>query len=153
MTRPFPFIIFLIRKIYTLLYAMEVQNRKEVKTNMTAKRTITMGLCQGRHDLPEVDGYVFGTEVNPLDVSGLYETAYAAIPDCDQMDLYVTGLTVALGAVISVCTVRNIGLTLHHYDRSTGSYYPQTILRVERCPFCGQTIMANSYYCPVCGSN
>ena len=115
--------------------------------------TIRLGLCRGRHELPEVNGYVFDTEVNPLDVSGLYETAYKAIPECKQVDLYVTGLTVALGAVIRVCTVRNIGLTLYHYDRESGSYYPQTIITVEVCPFCKQRVMADGYYCPNCGSN
>lgn len=41
--------------------------------------------------------------------------------------LYVTGLTVATVAVINVCIRVGISLTLMHYNRDTGSYYPQDV--------------------------
>lgn len=42
--------------------------------------------------------------------------------------LYVTGLSVALVAVINACIRVGIGLTLMHYNRDTGNYYPQDVL-------------------------
>lgn len=42
--------------------------------------------------------------------------------------LYVTGLTVATVAVINVCMGVGIPLTLMHYDRDRGDYYPQEVM-------------------------
>lgn len=42
--------------------------------------------------------------------------------------LYVTGLSVALTAVINVCQCNDIALTLMHYDQGTGDYYPQEVM-------------------------
>lgn len=42
--------------------------------------------------------------------------------------IYVTGLTVALVAVINVCLRVGISLTLMHFNRATGDYYPQGVL-------------------------
>ena len=41
--------------------------------------------------------------------------------------LYVTGLGVALVAAINACLRVGISITLMHYDRDTGSYYPQDV--------------------------
>ena len=41
--------------------------------------------------------------------------------------IYVTGLTVALVAVINACLRVGISVTLMHYNRDTGSYYPQDV--------------------------
>lgn len=45
-----------------------------------------------------------------------------------RCNLYVTGLTVATVAVINVCREEGIDLTLYHYDRESGSYYPQKVV-------------------------
>lgn len=42
--------------------------------------------------------------------------------------LYVTGLSVALVAVINACMRVGISLTLMHFNRETGDYYPQDVL-------------------------
>lgn len=42
--------------------------------------------------------------------------------------LYVTGLTVATVAVINVCLHVGISLTLMHFNKETGDYYPQDVL-------------------------
>lgn len=42
--------------------------------------------------------------------------------------LYVTGLSVALTAVINVCQRNDIALTLMHYDQGNGGYYPQEVM-------------------------
>jgi hypothetical protein len=115
--------------------------------------TYKLGLCNGRHQLPEVDGYVYGTEVNPMDFTEMELTANESIPaDADHIDLYVTGLTAATLAVVKVCECRAINLTCWHYDREQGNYQPQQIFRGFRpCPFCGYRHLGD--WCPNCGAN
>lgn len=111
------------------------------------------GLCQGRHDIPGVDTYIFGNEVDPLDTEGLRKQAYHAIPkDATSITLYVTGLSVALLAVVDVCFARQISLTAMHYDRNSNSYYRQIVLDYVQCPFCHRPNSRYDYYCPHCGS-
>ena len=40
-----------------------------------------------------------------------------------ELDLYVTGLTVALIEVINFCNLYSVGLVLHHYDKLLDIYY------------------------------
>lgn len=44
-----------------------------------------------------------------------------------SVDLYVTGLTVALIAALNVCRAEGISVTLWHFNRATGRYYPQQV--------------------------
>lgn len=50
-----------------------------------------------------------------------------------ELDLYVTGLTVALIEVINFCNLYGVGLVLHHYDKLLDIYYKQ--LRVFKIFF------------------
>ena len=89
-----------------------------------------MSLCKGRHEIHEaVDGSIFGTEVDPLDVEGLQaqamETLFAL--EIRHLDLYVTGLTVALIAALNACRSLGITVTLWHFNRETGKYYSQDV--------------------------
>ncbi|OQA07947.1 MAG: hypothetical protein BWY65_01678 [Firmicutes bacterium ADurb.Bin373] len=86
-----------------------------------------MGLCRGRHDIPGVDNYIFPSQVDPLDLAGMEAAAAAALAGVEALDLYVTGLTVALVAVINYCRQAGISLTLWHFDRESGDYYPQPV--------------------------
>lgn len=91
----------------------------------------SMALCEGRHAIPQaVDGAIFDTVINPLDVEGLQSEAYNKIKalDINSLDLYVTGLTVALVAVLNACRQLGIVVTLYHYDREEGNYYSQQVL-------------------------
>ena len=74
-------------------------------------------MCEGRHVIPQVTEYLFGTVINPLDLEGLESTAAEKLQNVDSLDLYVTGLTVATVCVINVCANLGIALTLYHYDR------------------------------------
>lgn len=90
-----------------------------------------MALCQGRHEIPEaVDGSIFGTEVDPLDVEGLQAKVTEALSALGirHLDLYVTGLTVALIAVLNACRELGIHVTLWHFNRETGKYYSQEVV-------------------------
>lgn len=87
-----------------------------------------LALCDGRHEMPsEVQGSIFNTTLDPLDVEGMERTAEAVLNDTKELVLYVTGLSVALVSVINVCHKKGIKLTLMHFDRSTSDYYPQVV--------------------------
>lgn len=91
----------------------------------------SMALCEGRHAIPQAkDGAIFGNTINPLDVEGLQTEAESKLRELDikSLDLYVTGLSVALVAVINSCHKLGIVVTLYHYDREKDHYYPQQVL-------------------------
>lgn len=114
----------------------------------------TMALCESRHPIPGVERAIFpNTITDPTDLGSLMEIAASAIPsDCTELTVYVTGLTVAMLAVVRLCLFREISLTAMHYDRENGTYYQQDIVRFDDCPFCGGRINAFNYACPHCGS-
>ena len=112
----------------------------------------TLGLCEGRHEIP-VDGYIFGNELNPLDLEDMGKQVHETLCDCHTLTLYVTGLTVALGEVVKYCYENLIDLTLMHYDRNSGEYYSQTIIRTRICPICGAVNHVNNSYCSNCGAS
>ncbi len=88
----------------------------------------SMALCEGRHEIPQaVDGSIFGNELDPLAIEKMEATASARLDGVDVLNLYVTGLTVALVAVLNVCRDNGIKVTLYHFDRATGGYYPQVV--------------------------
>nr|DAI63657.1 MAG TPA: hypothetical protein [Caudoviricetes sp.] len=94
------------------------------------KVTASMSLCLGRHAIPEaVDGAIYPTEVNPLEVGELESQAMRVLSAMHiaYLNLYVTGLTVALIAVLNVCHEMGIHVTLYHYDRESGKYYAQEV--------------------------
>ena len=91
-------------------------------------RFLYMSLCEGRHEIPQaIDGSIFGTELDPLDLSGMEREASEQLRGVFTLNLYVTGLTVALVAVLNVCREQKIKVTLYHYNRETGDYYPQEV--------------------------
>ena len=45
-----------------------------------------------------------------------------------HVNLYVTGLTVALIAALNVCKENKVDVTLWHYDRESGNYFPQDVI-------------------------
>lgn len=91
--------------------------------------TASMELCKGRHSTPATDGAIFETEVNPLDTAELEQTAKERLQSLDikKLNLYVTGLTVALIAVLNVTKELSIKVTLWHFDRESGKYYSQEV--------------------------
>lgn len=91
-------------------------------------KKLKMCLCEGRHEIPGAeDGAIFGNSLNPLDLEGMRATAAAKLAGVEALDLYVTGLTVALVEVINFCHANGVSLTLWHFDRETGGYYPQEV--------------------------
>lgn len=95
-----------------------------------------------------VSEYIFPSNIDPRDIDGMYETIdkffsshlewgnhlrgigmtdESVWTSNDKVELYVSGLTVAVAEVIRYCHINYIELTLYHYDRETGNYYPQTM--------------------------
>ena len=84
-----------------------------------------MELCRSRHDIPQaVDGAIFATTLDPLDIAGMEAEAAAVLDGCDELVLYVTGLSVALLSVVNVCYRKGINLICMHYNVKTGEYFP-----------------------------
>ena len=112
-------------------------------------KKLEMALCAGRHEIEVKDGYIFETIKDVTNIKALEQKAFAMLwgaayrnkyttpseEDGDQLyiadgvslDLYVTGLTVALIAVLNVCREEGIDVTLWHYNRDSGKYYPQPV--------------------------
>lgn len=85
-------------------------------------------LCEGRHKMPEeVEGAIFSNTLDPLDIEGLEKIASDKLAGVQSLTLYVTGLSVALVAVMNVCHQKNIKLVLMHFDRTTSNYYQQEV--------------------------
>lgn len=126
------------------------------------ERTIVTALCEGRHDMPEnVSGSVFPMSVDPTDIDTLDRVAVEFVKSCDgkNIHLVVTGLSVALVAVIKAVTAcaaddsSATSLTLWHYDRNSGDYYPQKVVDFPKiCPFCGHIMATGEWFCGNCGS-
>lgn len=88
-----------------------------------------LALCEARHEMPDcVTGSIFGNTVDPLDIEGMKSTVATVLDQVDNLHLYVTGLTVALVEVINYCVLNGVKLTLWHYDRESGWYYPQEVI-------------------------
>lgn len=90
-----------------------------------------VALCSGRHPIPQaVDGAIFGDVIDdPTNTIKMMMQARRALLNLEvkYVDLYVTGLTVALVAVLNAARALDISVTLYHYNRETGEYYPQEV--------------------------
>lgn len=86
-----------------------------------------IGLCEGRHQMP-VEEYIFPQVVeNPFDFSELEKVVHEKLKDVKELDLYVSGLTPVLIAVVNYCVYNAISLTLYHFNLSTEEYVPQKL--------------------------
>jgi len=117
-----------------------------------AKHVIKLGVVEGRHEMP-VSCYVYNKIIDVTDIDELYERAHnniiyiggwhtlnariwvGATATCDGyapheciLHLYVSGLTVALIAVINACKTLGLEVVLYHYSKDTDSYYSQQVL-------------------------
>lgn len=117
---------------------------------------LRVALCQGRHDIPQAtDGSIFPSVVpDPTDINGLRNRAEMVLKDAESVDLYVTGLTVALVEVIKYCIDKDITLTLYHWNTATNDYYPQEVhIADNKCPWCDAIWHRGSWFCSNCGSS
>lgn len=121
------------------------------------EKTINIALCEARHQMPEcVTGAIYPNTVDPLDVGGITETADVFMREHsgEDVNVYVTGLTVCTIAVVKAALMRLAmesarprTLTLWHFDRATGDYYPQTIISGKEENAVGEAILYYAYNC------
>ena len=95
-------------------------------------KSINLGLVKGRHEIPEVSGYIFNRNVeNPSDFTSMWKVADDFLGDMDmsvkEINLYVTGLTAALIEVLNVSKEYGIRVNLFHYNPLDGKYYKQEV--------------------------
>lgn len=115
-------------------------------------KKVTVGLIKGRHEMP-VDSYIFEDGIEDIHnyreiakhISnflvkrvGITTTFGPGINQNDYTDVevfqgktklvvYVTGLTCVTAELIKLCALNGVGLTLMHFDTSSGDYIPQVI--------------------------
>lgn len=95
-------------------------------------KTLTIGLCSGRHDLPVTD-FIFdnGDITFPINPNALLDTVTSKlsnkITSGDKLDVFVTGLTPATVAVIKFCSINGIKLTLKHFDRDSNGFIDDVV--------------------------
>lgn len=109
---------------------------------------LNIGLAENRHDIPHAtDGFVFKKWTPHSDnmVVMLYDKAYRKIfsiakekgyvePNTNKIkdvhiNLYVTGLTVALISVLNAMQKEDVTITLWHWDKYKKCFYPQDIFK------------------------
>lgn len=105
------------------------------------RNTKHMALIAGRHEIPQAtNGAVFTCPIEDVtNVQRLEEQAYKALKKAfgltepsnlrtvPELVLFVTGLSVALVAVLNVCQDECIKVTLMHYNSQTGEYFKQEV--------------------------
>lgn len=96
-------------------------------------KTCKIGVCKGRHEMP-CDLFVFENTIeDPTDVEKIEKEAIYFFhknffnEGVKKFEIYVTGLTVALIAVLKAADRFCDEIVLMHYDIKTGNYYPQDI--------------------------
>lgn len=110
-----------------------IRSKHESTMDVEARR---IALCEGRHEIPQAEhGYLFA-DGEIADVTDVKKLETLAIEKVDRLrpvgkkltiDLYVTGLSVALVAAINACAALDVPLCLWHYNRDTGDYFPQVV--------------------------
>jgi hypothetical protein len=107
-------------------------------------------LCAGRHETPATE-CLFDKIEDPTDVMSMRCRLAEVIPsDATLLVVYVTGLTVAMLAVVKFCELNGISLIARHYDISTGRFFDQSVLSFKTCPACGRRYPARRQVCPYC---
>ena len=90
-------------------------------------KTYSFGLCEGRHPMPVREG-IFPQRVEDIRQDLLEKRADERIPqDCTHLEVYVTGLTIAMMAVVKVCARRGIHLTAYHFNNKYRMYTRQEV--------------------------
>lgn len=108
-------------------YYNDVEPYDRATTTVKVKKA-DMCLCEGRHPIPQAtNGAIFGNMLNPLDTEGMEAEALTKLEGMETLNLYVTGLTVALIAVLNAARQTHTNVTLYHYNRETDTYYTQEV--------------------------
>lgn len=108
-----------------------VQENSKTKERMEMRKEKYFVLCEGRHEMPTNDGCIFAAINNVTDTEALEAEAFKRLSvlakDVEKINIYVTGLTVALIASLNACRVLNKPVVLWHFDRESNNYFPQEV--------------------------
>ena len=98
------------------------------------EKTIVCGLIRGRHSVPAgVSFFVFEADIPQARIcdaaymEGICE-AFLSDHRPTAVEVYVTGFTPALLALIKSCRERGIALAAYNYDREKRSFWRQEVL-------------------------
>jgi hypothetical protein len=92
-----------------------------------------MCLFEGRHNMPDyVEGAVLHNIHDITDLKKMSEQCHESLQDCNELVLFVTGLTPAIVSVVNYCTYNHIPLTLMHYNKNDDSYFRQVVYVPEK---------------------
>lgn len=100
------------------------------------EKKVVFGLIEGRQEIKEVREYIFPStffveDGSMFDFKRSAEQVHNVLKDVvnpgDRVDVYVTGPTPALTAVISYASATHLKLVLWHYNRESDCYVPQDI--------------------------
>lgn len=92
---------------------------------------VKVGLINNRHPMP-VQNYIFEKEIeNVFDFESI-KNEISVYSGKNELVCYITGLSSVTAALVQVCAVYGVELTLMHYDRDTDEYVPQVIFSKNR---------------------
>lgn len=114
-----------------------------------------IGLVKGRHELPVKD-YIFEKDIEDVrNIEAMYNIVSEKLNNFDKrepLEVYVTGLTVALTTVIRYCYNEGLNLILWHYDKQKNDYYAQVMFDSGYCSYCKQNSIKENF-CTICGAS
>ena len=138
----------------TIKKILNISGKEGENMTNTNTNTIKLGLTDRHADgMPTLDGFVFPSVISDvtdvaamdkmaadailplLNISPAYRAGLAFADYTDvtfltadkAIDLYVTGLTALTVSVIKLAANNGISLTLWHFDRASGDYFPQVV--------------------------
>lgn len=135
----------------------EVLARISMPNVLTRKqeKVAQVAICMNSYQTPATR-FVYNHHIpNVIDMKELYEAANGMVTNLAKdgvstIELYINSLTAAALAFTSSCFDNGINLVAFHYDRDTGNWVPQPILKNMhgKCPVCGKPIIG--YDCGSC---
>lgn len=94
-------------------------------------KVLKLGAVAGRHEIQGINGYVLNAVDNVTDLGGIEKAVNASLDKqlvgYDKLDLYVTGLTSVVLAVVKYCYEHNVKLSCYHFDRDSNDYFEQVV--------------------------
>ena len=98
------------------------------------REPVICGLIRGRHAVPDhVSFFVFDSDIPQDRICDAFYmeeicTRFLDLHGPSAVEVYVTGFTPALLALIKCCRERGIGLSAYNYDREGRKFWRQEVL-------------------------
>lgn len=117
---------------------LPAQKAQELRLRLCAppiyKKPLIVALCEGRHQIDGVSKSIYPSKVKVTDIGELKNKAIDFVARkmiaqgiYTELNVYVTGVTTGLIEVVNACRLYNVDLVLFHYDRDSGTYFPQRV--------------------------